>query len=641
MRILPINGVQIPFGATTITSTSPETYWDWRGRIDHRLTAKDTLSFITYWTTDGAPVAAGNRRFGNTFAETKDLLATKQALSHTRIMNPHWINEARFGFSSYRIANENSDLQPYVTLGDFAFGRDPTGFGRVEDKFFQWQDISTFVAGRHSVKAGLDLYDHRRSDPAETNTRGTWAFDNFAGFVNNQPSKYSQVFGGQKLDIPYRLQSYFVQDDIRVRPTLNLTLGARYELRNVPNGYFGAASPEVTAVGVPGLVHPDRNNWAPRGSLAWSPDPTEGLFRSLLGNGRTVFRGGYGISYDLFGSFLVAGNAIANYPRAQSFELLRPETSNLYPRVQPRSPKGLDPLAAFSNLPETAQLPTTHFYNFAVQRQFGRDYSLEAGYAGSRSYHLEIATEHNPAILTTNQAERVIAARISTVIPASQLRRVHPEWGSRAVTETSATGRYNALYARFDKRLSAGVLIGLNYVYSCSTSNDFNVQQSGDFRLENSRNANDRPHRAVVHYAWDLPWFRSGRLASAPVRKVFGGWSLTGWSEWQSGVPFTVTTGVDSNGDTSGNDRPDYNPAGRVSLDPVTGDWRTFSTPTNGSGLFVVPLDGNARPLANSMPFGGNLGKNTFRGPGLSLWNLNLTKSMRVTEKVRLAFRGD
>ena len=126
---------------------------------------------------------------------------------------------------------------------------------------------------------------------------------------------------------------------------------------------------------------------------------------------------------------------------------------------------------------------------------------------------------------------------------------------------------------------------------------------------------------------------------------LFGGWRLAGFSEWQSGQPFLVTTGVDSTGVgpslAGASSRPDYNPSGIIALDPVTGNMRSFQTPINGSGVFVTPLGRDGRPLANSMPFGGNLGKNTFRGPGLSLWNLDLARAFPIRERLRLEFRAD
>src|SRR5207244_9363180 len=96
------------------------------------------------------------------------------------------------------------------------------------------------------------------------------------------------------------------------------------------------------------------------------------------------------------------------------------------------------------------------------------------------------------------------------------------------------------------------------------------------------------------------------------------------------------------NGDgTPNSDRPNYNPSGSIQLDPVTSDWRSFSTSLNGSGLFVTPLTAGGTPLLYSMPFGGNLGRNTFRGPGFALWNLSLMKPFAVAERLAVEVRAD
>jgi hypothetical protein len=46
-------------------------------------------------------------------------------------------------------------------------------------------------------------------------------------------------------------------------------------------------------------------------------------------------------------------------------------------------------------------------------------------------------------------------------------------------------------------------------------------------------------------------------------------------------------------------------------------------------------------PLLNSMPGGGNLGKNTFRGPYFTLWNFSLQKVISVTERWKVNLRSD
>src|SRR5262249_31930137 len=153
-------------------------------------------------------------------------------------------------------------------------------------------------------------------------------------------------------------QNFFFQDDIRIRPDLTLNLGLRYQYSGVPFGFFGATDPQVLATGVPAPVRPDRNNWAPRLGFAYSP------------GGKTVFRGGYGIAYDVLFFNILAVNA-SNYPRVVTAEIDAPGTYGVYPNRLPAqaSVPPFDPLAKFINSPSDLQNPTTHFYSFSVQRQ--------------------------------------------------------------------------------------------------------------------------------------------------------------------------------------------------------------------------------------------------------------------------------
>jgi hypothetical protein len=128
------------------------------------------------------------------------------------------------------------------------------------------------------------------------------------------------------------------------------------------------------------------------------------------------------------------------------------------------------------------------------------------------------------------------------------------------------------------------------------------------------------------------------------LEHILGGWAVAGFTEYQSGQPFTIRTGVDSVGSVAGGTnppgRPDYNPNGTFQNDPDTGDLRTFRTPIDGTGIVVAPLGANGLPLPNSMSGGGNLGRNTFRGPGFNNWNLNLLKRISVSENVSVELQS-
>jgi len=222
--------------------------------------------------------------------------------------------------------------------------------------------------------------------------------------------------------------------------------------------------------------------------------------------------------------------------------------------------------------------------------------------------------------------------------------------------EATAKGEYHAGYLKFDKRMSRGLLVGANYTYSANFSdNDESLSQVNladsspqvpqdflNYKSEWSRSVFDRPHRFVIHYVYEIPWFTASAANSPLLRQVFKGWQMAGFTEFESGQPFTIRTGVDSAGIGNANPgRPDFNPGGTFIKDPVTQDLRTFTIPLNGTGIVTAPLGTNGLPLTNSMAGGGNLGRNTFRGPGYNFWNLSVSKTFPITERVNFQFRTD
>jgi hypothetical protein len=342
-----------------------------------------------------------------------------------------------------------------------------------------------------------------------------------------------------------------------------------------------------------------------------------------------------------------------NYPRVVTQTTSGAAIANTYPALAPKTATvlPLNPLNSFTNTPEKVQSPTVNFWSLSVQRELGSNYIVELGYTGNRSYHQLRQSQANPGILSPAQAAAVIASGRPN---DANVQRLNPAWGARNLLETSANGEYHAGYLKFDKRMSRGLLLGANYTWSANFSDNDEAFTSADIspwssqlpqdffnvRNEWSRSAFDRPHRFVVHYVYEIPWFSS---SPAALRQVFGGWQMSGASEFQSGQVFTITTGLDTVGTLatgSFSGRPNYNPNGVLAKDPVTGDLRTFSTPTNGTGIVVAPMGPNGI-LANSMPGGGNLGRNTFRGPSFQNWNFTLAKKIAIREGLQLQLRSD
>jgi hypothetical protein len=521
--------------------------------------------------------------------------------------------------------------------------------GRLQDTF-QWQNVTTKLTGKHSLKFGADIRYLKLFNRSGFDSKGTFVFNNLEDFMNNNAFSFTQAVNEATFDARHKTAYLFFQDNFKVTRDLTLNLGLRYEIQSIPlDGFFGAANSEIAAALVPGPVRQDRNNWAPR--LGFSYSPSKGGW--LFGDGLTVIRGGYGMGYDVL-FFNIATVTASNYPRVVTQVVNN--VPNQYPNLLPKQATvpPFNPMAQFVNANEDMQNPTSHYYSLSIQRQFARNYIVEAGYSGNRNYHQIRQGQLNPSILTPAQSAQVIATGNQNAIGSVQQRRLYPQFGPRVTIEATAMSKYNAAFVRFDRKFANGFLLGANYTFSKTMSdNDESLgvaditnsspqvpQDFFNYRNEWSRSVFDRPHRAVIYYNYDIP---GANLSANPVvKRIIGGWGITGSHEWQSGQPFTIRTGVDSGGTgTTAPHRPNYNPNGTIAMDPVTGNLRTFTTPLNGTGIVVSPLTASGTPLANSMPGGGDLGRNTLRGPGHMQTNFSLFKDIAITERWRIRLKSD
>ena len=82
----------------------------------------------------------------------------------------------------------------------------------------------------------------------------------------------------------------------------------------------------------------------------------------------------------------------------------------------------------------------------------------------------------------------------------------------------------------------------------------------GGQRLEKGLSLYDRTHKLSFAWLYELPFMRTQRGA---LGKIAGGWQIAGITTFESGVPYSVANGADSDG-IGGANRPDLNPAGQA-----------------------------------------------------------------------------
>lgn len=174
----------------------------------------------------------------------------------------------------------------------------------------------------------------------------------------------------------------FFQDDFRLRQNLTLNLGIRYKYTGAPFGYFSNAKPDI-------------NNWAPRFGFAWTPQASGGFLGRLLGQNRTVIRGGYAISYDQVFQNILLNNS-RNFPCGVTVAIGPISGQKLYDtanRPAPRTPEDfisrggnpkLLPVRLCSPNKRIAQ-PYGQQFSLGFEKQLSGDYAFRVFYVGSRA----------------------------------------------------------------------------------------------------------------------------------------------------------------------------------------------------------------------------------------------------------------
>lgn len=641
-----VNGVPIETGQTNVNIISPSLYNTYLGRTDVRAGKKDNFT-VRYSLNDRTDEnAISNCAFGALFCGSQNLMDTNMAVSNTHIFGPRVLNEARFSLVRRDLAfPENDPTSPTAGISGLFTVGGASNFpqSRVTDSY-QFANTLSWSRSRHTLKAGSDIRYNKADNQSAFNSKGNFTFNSLQDFVNNNAFQLQQALQTASWYATQWQTSVFVQDDFRVTPELTVNLGLRYESAEVPLGLFGATDAESLAVGVPGPAKRDTNNWAPRVGFAYSPRTTNWL----LGDGQTVFRGGFGVGYDVIFYNLLTVNG-ANYPRVVTASLFN--VQNVYPNLLPATGAPVfNPLATFVNSAADTENPESRFQSFTVQRERGR-FLFEVGYSGSRGYKGINQVLLNPAILTPEQAAAVRAARSSTVIPSVQARRANPTIGDRVVipayvgpggNDVEARSTYNAVFFSAQRRLANGIQVNGSYTFSkWKSNNDASLGEGGtdgssqrpqnmfDYGAEWSVSQFDRPHRLSTSYLVEIPGPRTGILG-----QVLGGWQLSGVTQGQSGRPFTILTGVDSSGDANtGSDRPNIDPSGTFTR---SDRGRSFTN----NGYYVVPLGTNNLPLVNSLG-NGNAPRNGERGPGFWNTDMALMKRFDLPGTVRFTARVD
>jgi hypothetical protein len=525
------------------------------------------------------------------------------SLSHSYIFSPTLLNQAEFGFHRIYVPvvqgeafNYNNigvtappDVAPFPSIfvqGSMTLGGNGQGV-TIAQNHYDFEDTLTYIKGKHTFRFGGGVTRAQLNDVGFHYLGGTLFLSwpdlllGLPGSANGTP--FSNVFGSVDLEGQFDRAwrdldaNAYVQDDFKVTPSLTLNLGFRYERlgaigdalgRNsgfditkanpnppaggtlagyvVSNNFSGAVPAGVTQVGNDfGIAGDHQNGVAPRLGFALK------LPGSLS---RTVLRGGYGIYYSrATGQPLF--QLLASPPFASLFEEIGAGNANAS-FTNPFGPAAKLP-AFIPYSPATSlsaeivdqhyRPPSTQEYSLNLQTDLGHNFLLQVGYVGSTSGDEIIALTQNQALLASSSNPiRGVTTNTLANIP---LRVPIEGWAPTGITDIQSTARanYNALEVSVTKRLSHGLQFLASYTYSKALSTaGANTTGGGGTLPGDNANPNadygrsdfNRANRFIIGYLYTFP---SPQRFDRVINGVLGGWSVSGVTTIQSGLPLTLT----------------------------------------------------------------------------------------------------
>ncbi|HZS04145.1 MAG TPA: carboxypeptidase regulatory-like domain-containing protein [Blastocatellia bacterium] len=553
--------------------------------------------------------------------------------------------------------------------GFSAIGDANDGPFAINNNSLQFVDKLSWIHGKHTFAFGGEYGRQNFNQLGNQFSRGVFTFQAtattnpangtggyaFADFLLGRLFQSTNAAAVANAKFQRNVFHAFIDDTWKVTPRLTLSLGLRYELTppftntlgdyftvKIPKIEFIANAPEADwpffvrqgnctdpyqglairwtstkAVCGGGLNNNLREtkylNFAPRVAIAYSP------------NDKTVIRAGFGVFF------------MQDIANAEYFDMAR----NIAARVDLTSTTAL-PITWGNSIPGGSgtivqvpppfawaasynhATPYTMQYLLNVQRQLGANWSLEVGYLGSQSRHLY-------GFVNLNQA-------LPGPLNSINSRRPFPNYGVLSFVGDGFNGNYNAGSVKVTRRFSEGLSLNTSYTWAKSIDNASGTrtqgldtlfpQDSSCLRCERGVSSFDVRHRWVLGVVYELP-LGKGKLLNIdnPVANGFiGGWQLSTNTTIQSGVPQTLTIGINNAGTNNPlPDRPSYS---------GTGDgYAANRTPSRwfDPASFVVAPQGSF----------GNVGRNTMLTPHFQSIDMALGKyfHMPYSEHHVLQFR--
>ncbi|HEX8248772.1 MAG TPA: carboxypeptidase regulatory-like domain-containing protein [Pyrinomonadaceae bacterium] len=602
--------------------------------------------------------------------------------THNYVASANLINQFRFQYSRLRPnATPSSGAEsPVILISGFRapgetsnatqiYSASTTGSSDRKEDRLQFQDTLTYIAGSHSLKFGVDYQRVDSQYIDRFDVTGTYRFSNFFFFNANSVSSFQQNFNTDSI-VKNDYYGVFAEDNWRAKSNLTITYGLRYEKETVIS---------------------DNNNFGPRFSVAWNPLPKgdktvirfgAGIFynRVLLRTIDDFTSGSQELRFDSGSVNVPTGTTVTaatirdflstQFPNRLTLDTVVPVNATQSFTVRQLSRTG----EAFRSIDPDIKIPESYQFNIGFEREIFKGLVFETNVTWNKTANLWREYNPNAPVLPANTTDINADGQITftdyllsintgttrfELGPRTDANGIRTAGGITFVnlnttnntdcfTTTSpicrafaaiqnlrplrvglteqqervaSIGNSRYLGATFElrnryRKFAYGFGGSMRFVYTLSSLKDDGIVNTseatlpGDFDREWSRSLLDRRHRIAFSGTFDTP-------------KWLGGLRLSPIFRFGSSAPFNLSIGGnDRNLDDISNDRPNFS----GNLSDI--NWRQFGS--------AYPAD-----LANQFTFApigspGNLPRNAGNGPKYYIFDLNVSRQFKFTERIRL-----
>lgn len=567
----PVLYAATPIGQVTTNTPlrSPADNYFYNGGVDYALTRDQVLRV----NLQGAQFNRGNQGVG-----AQDLVGRAYTTEDSQFglfvqqngpIGRRFVLNTRFSmFASDSEARSALEEMTVIVNENFNSGGAQRRGGTHTRNYWFNSDLD-YVRGIHSMRAGVEVQGGRFNTDSESDYLGTYFFESLDAFNERRPRNYTRRIGDPHVKYTNVQGAVYVQDDIKIRKTLTVTGGVRYEAQ--------------THV-------PDLLNFAPRAGITWAP------FKS----GKTTLRGSWGMFYDWLSTGIYAQTLQIDGFRQREINIVNP---------------------SFPDPGDVGSTPPTNRYLLAEERDMAYSQRLSAGIAQTISRRLTTNVLYSYAYRYALLTGRNLNTPVNGVRP-------DPEFANVVLARSDGRGRQHTMNASVNLNMgplppsggpaapgAGGAMImmrdggpmmfigggpgpaggGPRFVWNRGLT--FTGFYTYGQNFDNTDGAFAIPASIILANEWGPAAFdRRHNMHAAITSTALRNFNARIGVSGSSAPPLNVRTGTDDNGDLVFNDRPEG--VGRNSARTM-GNWNTSAnfgysftlgkkTVTSGGGVQIT-----------------------------------------------------